>query len=134
VEEGEGPRFASRGRYRGPNGAVPPGLRPPADPESPACPSPAPAVSRDLKRRKEAALAVDDVSVKTAADKTFRRDAEGRWVDCAWDGKTEPRKIEAFSDAWFDLVAGDDRIARYLAVGDRVVLVLDGEVWEVTPG
>jgi Ca-activated chloride channel homolog len=71
--------------------------------------------------------------VQTAGDKTFLRSADGRWIDTAWDGKGETTKVEMLSDAWMELAARAGEVPRYLALGDHVVFVLDGKVWEVVP-
>ena len=41
--------------------------------------------------------------------------------------------IEAYSDAYFELLDKDDRIARYLALGERVLFVFDGAAYEIVP-
>jgi Ca-activated chloride channel family protein len=140
--------------FRGPSGGVPAGLRDPSDPEPPPPPpsdagtpnsgppttpggGPPPAAagpassSKKLQDEKKNAVRKSERDVQTIDDKTFKRDAKGRWVDTAWDGKTKTKKIEAFSDAYFALLEKDDRIARYLAVGERVVLEYEGKVYEI---
>ena len=37
------------------------------------------------------------------------------------------------SDAYFDLLELDPRVGEYLALGDRVLFVWDGEAYEVVP-
>jgi hypothetical protein len=97
----------------------------------PAAAGPATFSSKKLQDRKKNAIRTTERDVQTVEDKTFKPDAEGRWIDTAWDGKSETRKIEAFSDAYFQLLEKDERIARYLAVGERVVFVHDGRAYEV---
>jgi len=134
--------FGGGGAFRGPHGSVPAGLRGPSDPDPPSAAAGGPAApttpggpasfsSRKLKTRKKDAVARDERDVRTAVDKTFKRDPEGRWVDTAWDGKGETKKIEAFSEAYFALIEKDDRIARYLAVDERLVFVYEGTVYEI---
>jgi hypothetical protein len=137
------------GSFRGPGGAYP-GMRDPTDPNPPPPPpsdAGAPAAtgpttpalkrnvttSKELKRRKEEARITPEGYVRSVEGKTFRWTTKKRWVDSAWDGKQEPTKIEAFSGAYFELLEKDDRIARYLALGDHVVFVHDGTVYEVAP-
>jgi Ca-activated chloride channel family protein len=150
------PRFASSGgghggSFRGPNGAVPPGQRAPTDPgtppsdsshiggpttptgAAPCTPSSAPEQSIQLRDRKETTVVAEVGDVKTIEDKTFCWTAERRWVDTAWDGKATPTRVEAFSKEYFDLLATSDRVARYLSVGDSVLLVLDGKAYEIVP-
>lgn len=150
--QNRGHRFGAGGQFRGPSGSVPPGLRGPSDPVPPPPPSdggvPTPGAapttpagppppsgpvgsSSRLKAQKKNTVRTTERGVQTVEDKTFKRDAKGRWVDTAWDGKAETTKVEVFSDAYFELLGKDDRIARYLAVGKRVVLVYEGEVYEI---
>jgi len=135
----------SGGAFRGPNSGIPPGLRDPSDPEppppapagldSPAAPTtpagPATFASKKLQAEKTNAVTSTERDVQTVADKTFKRDEKGRWVDTAWDGKGETEEIEVFSDAYFALLEKSDQIARYLAVGERVVLEYEGKVYEI---
>jgi len=104
------------------------GMRAPAGPTTPGTPT---GYSKELKQRKAETVEVTEGSVRTAEDKSFRADAEGRWVDTAWDGEGEPQVIDAFSKEYFDLIRKDDRIARYLAVGERVIFVFEGQLYEV---
>ena len=143
-------RGASGGSFRGPTGGVPPGLREPTGPEPPPPPPVAAAgsagpttpagpmtpsdVSEDLKRRKKEAVAKAESHIARAAGKTFLRDKEGRWVDRDWDGKGEPKRILAYSEEYFDLLENSDDVARCLAVGERIIFVHEGTVYEVYTG
>ncbi len=152
-------RFASggghRGSFRGPNGGVPPGLREPSDPAAPAGPatpsdpaSPAaaggsprkrattkaltfPEQSKDFRDRKEATVVAEVGTVRAIGDKTFVWTAEQRWVDSSFDGRAEVRKIEAWSEDYFALLRRSDVVARYLSVGECVIVVLDGIAYEI---
>ena len=90
-------------------------------------------VSKGDEADEDASMAAYRDRVQAVADKTFRRQPSGRWVDAAWDGKTSPERIEAFSERYFELLRGSDKVAKYLAVGDHVLFVHDGTVYEVTP-
>ncbi|MBL9088147.1 MAG: VWA domain-containing protein [Planctomycetia bacterium] len=142
-------------------GPVPPGMREPTDPsppppDAPAVPTtppapttpsggwtppppPAPdptATSRALRDRKRSSAAEDEPvgTVRVVDARTFRRDAAGRWVDTAWDQKLAPKRIEAFSAAYFALVEKGGAVARVLALGPRVLFVLDGVAYEIVDG
>jgi hypothetical protein len=106
-------------------------MREPTGPTTP--PAVAPAVSRNLRARKEATVVDEETILKVVADASFRRDEEGRWVDTRWDGKTEPKRIEAYSEEYFALVDEDPVLAKYLALGERVVFLWKGRVYEVAP-
>jgi len=142
------------GAFRGPNGGVPPGLREPSGPTTPPPPSdppdtPAPPAagsakkattkslspqsSKDLRDRKEATVVAEVGTVRVIDDKTFRWTAEKRWLDTAYDGKSELKRVEAWSDDYFALLGRGDRVARYLSVGESLVVVLDGTAYEIVP-
>ncbi|MCK6460873.1 MAG: hypothetical protein L6Q95_13405, partial [Planctomycetes bacterium] len=93
-----------------------------------------PAHSTDLRDRKDSTVVEEIGTVRAIEDKSFVRDAEGRWVDTAWDGKSERELVEAWSDEYFALLAkSDHRTARYLSVGERVIVVLNGIAYEIVP-
>ncbi|MCG3127185.1 MAG: hypothetical protein CHACPFDD_02043 [Phycisphaerae bacterium] len=68
--------------------------------------------------------------IRHVADKTFVRDGE-RWIDSAWDGKQEPRKIKAFSDGYFALLKDKPQLGKFFALGTRVLVVVDGAALEI---
>jgi len=104
--------------------------------------------SETLRRLKEAAAAeepegetdADDFGagyvralIKAVAGKTFIKRADGRWTDKAWDGKKATTKVEVYSEAYFKLLTKNKKIAKYLALGEKVVFVLGEIVYEVIP-
>ena len=130
--------------FRGPSGGVPPALREPSEPEPPPPPAmpPGPTTparpalspmyySSKLAELKKSTVVQQTGSFKAVADKTFRRDESGRWVDTTWKGKGETTKIEAFSTAYFDLLKKNEKIAKYLAVGTKVIFTFEGTTYEV---
>jgi hypothetical protein len=72
-------------------------------------------------------------AVEYAGDKTFYMDADGYWVDSEYDEETmdEPTHIVYLSDEYFDLVTDEPDIAEYLAVGENVIVVYDGTVYQI---
>jgi len=68
--------------------------------------------------------------VKQVGSRTFYF-VEDRWIDAEYDSKGETRKIELFSDAYFDLIAKHPEVAKILALGERVVFRI-GETWYET--
>ena len=70
--------------------------------------------------------------IRNVGEKTFVFDGQ-RWVDTAWEGKQEPKKITAFSDEYFKLVEQHKELARFFALGERVLVVFDGDVYETVP-
>ncbi|MBU0616615.1 MAG: hypothetical protein KKI02_02750, partial [Planctomycetes bacterium] len=59
--------------------------------------------------------------------------AEGRYVDSTWDGKLKPKTITAFSDEYFALLKAHPLLARFLAVGERILVIFEGQVYEIVP-
>jgi Ca-activated chloride channel family protein len=92
--------------------------------------------SEDLKRRKAAASAGDvrDAGhARSVAGKTFVKAEDGRWLDTAWNRSSATVRIEALSDAYFDLVGRAPEVPRWLALGSRLVVVVDGTAYEIVP-
>ncbi len=55
------------------------------------------------------------------------------WMDTTYEPDTmETEKIEFLSDAYFDLLLEKPEIASFLALGDEVVVLLDGTAYEIT--
>jgi Ca-activated chloride channel homolog len=57
---------------------------------------------------------------------------DGKWIDSLFDGKKEARKIAAFSGEYFQLLQRKPEVKDVLALGDKVVFVLDGQAYEIT--
>ncbi len=72
------------------------------------------------------------VPIRHVEGKTFIYDGK-RYVDSAWDEKAEPRKVAAFSDAYFALLKQHPELAPYLTLGESVLVAFDGKVIEITP-
>ncbi len=70
---------------------------------------------------------------KSVSGKAFVKDPQGRWLDKKWDRKQPTTKVEAYSDAYFALLAKDKKVAKFLALGERVVFELKGTFYEVVP-
>ena len=70
---------------------------------------------------------------KTVAARTFVRGSDERWVENGYKLKTETKKVEAYSPAWFDLLGKSDKLAKILALGERVVFQHAGTWFEVVP-
>ncbi len=70
--------------------------------------------------------------IRHVGDKTFVL-VEERWLDTTWDGEKKPEKVVAFSDEYFKLIEKHPELTRVFALGERVVVVLDGTVYETVP-
>ncbi|MCI0478904.1 MAG: hypothetical protein L0Y55_21890, partial [Anaerolineales bacterium] len=70
--------------------------------------------------------------VQAVGNKTFLWRNEV-WTDTQFDpSKMTPKKIEFGSDAYFALSANNPDWGKYLALGARVIVVLDGVAYEIT--
>ncbi|MFQ5413944.1 MAG: VIT domain-containing protein [Phycisphaerae bacterium] len=67
--------------------------------------------------------------VQRVGTRTFYR-VQDRWVDAAYDKNDKTSKVELFSEAYFDLVRQHPELAKCFALGDRVVVMLDGIAYE----
>ncbi len=78
----------------------------------------------------ETAVAANQV-VQYVGSKTFVL-REGLWIDTAYDADSmTPQKVDFASDAYFDLLAAAPELGDYLALGQRVLVVYGGQVYEV---
>lgn len=56
----------------------------------------------------------------------------GVWVDSGFDPATEPRAIAFASDAYFDLLSANPDLGKALALGEEIIIVIDGEAYRIT--
>ena len=97
--------------------------------------------SRLLYEAKQANVSLDLDSIRDADGKQIIRHVgektfvfDGRcWFDTAWDGKAKPKRITVFNDEYFALLEQHPRLARFFALGERVVVVFEGAVYETVP-
>jgi Ca-activated chloride channel family protein len=72
--------------------------------------------------------------VKVVGDKTFVY-RQGIWTDTIFDPSEQTSQQVGFgSETYFDLLAARPELGRYFALGDRVIVVLDGRAYEVVEG
>lgn len=70
--------------------------------------------------------------IQTIDGKTFIRQ-DGVWTDTSFDPDTMTTVEIAFlSDAYFDLLTDYPELARYLALGEQVIVVYDGVAYQIT--
>ena len=71
--------------------------------------------------------------IQTVNDKTFILQGEV-WTDTTFEPDTmETTQVEFLSDAYFELLLELPELADYFAVGDHVIVVVDGVAYEVVP-
>lgn len=72
-------------------------------------------------------------AVRYAGDRTFVW-RDGAWIDTLYDADSmTPTRVTFLSDEYFDLVDLDPVIGEFLALGDHVLFVWDGQAYEVVP-
>jgi hypothetical protein len=72
--------------------------------------------------------------VRYVGDKTFILQ-DGVWTDTTFDpDKMKPLQVSFGGDDYFALVASRPEWGRYFALGDHVIVVLDGTAYEVREG
>jgi Ca-activated chloride channel family protein len=58
--------------------------------------------------------------------------ADGKWIDGAFDGKAETVKVKYLSDEYFKLLQDKPELARFLALGSKVIVKSGEKFYEVT--
>jgi Ca-activated chloride channel homolog len=70
--------------------------------------------------------------VQTVGNRTFFLRG-GVWVDSAFDPAAgEPQTVAFASDAYFDLLADRPELGQALALGEEIILVIDGQAYRIT--
>lgn len=72
--------------------------------------------------------------VQLVGSKTFVL-RNGVWMDTAFDADTQtPQEVGFASDAYFDLLTAVPQLGQYLALGEQVLVVYEGRVYQIVPG
>jgi Ca-activated chloride channel homolog len=70
--------------------------------------------------------------IQTVGDKTFLL-RDGVWTDTTFQADTmQTQKVEFLSDDYFTLLDAHAELGQYFALGEKVIVVLDGTAYEVT--
>lgn len=69
--------------------------------------------------------------VQSAGRRTFFLRG-GVWVDSAYDGESVPQVIPFASDAYFNLLDNRPDLGEALALGDEIIVVIDGDTYRVS--
>lgn len=78
-------------------------------------------------------ISADEV-IQLVGSKTFVL-RDGIWMDTAFDADSQSRQQVGFaSDVYFDLVSAAPELGQYLALGPKVLVVHQGEVYEIVDG
>ena len=70
--------------------------------------------------------------VERVGTRTFYR-IDDRWIDAAYDETVDTKKVELFSEAYFKLAREHPELARCFALGERVVVMVEGIAYETVP-
>ena len=70
--------------------------------------------------------------VKNVGSKTFlwRNDT---WIDSTFDRSMKTRKVPFLGDEYFDLISKEPVLGSYFALGERVIVVHEGQAYETVP-
>ncbi len=83
---------------------------------------------------KDGDLIQTDEVMQFVGSKTFVM-RDGIWMDTAYDADNQDRQEIGFaSDVYFDLLSAAPELGQYLALGPRVLVVHQGEVYEIVDG
>ncbi|MEW5718936.1 MAG: VIT domain-containing protein [Chloroflexota bacterium] len=97
-----------------------------------AAPTAAPMATRAPAPGMSAQPQVETSVIQTIGDKTFLL-RDNVWMDTQFDpSKMTTKKIEFGSDAYFALTANNPEWGKYLALGSRVIVVVNGVAYEIT--
>lgn len=77
-------------------------------------------------------LAETAVTIKNVKDKTFHL-RENVWVDSTHKPETKTTKVVFGSDAYFELLANESELAKYLAIGKHVIVCYKTICYEIHP-
>ena len=71
--------------------------------------------------------------LRYVGDRTFVW-RDGVWVDTLYDADTmTPEEVTFLSDAYFALLDLDPQIGEFLALGEQVLFVWEGQAYEIVP-
>jgi Ca-activated chloride channel family protein len=76
----------------------------------------------------------DEPVLKIVGDKTFFRQ-NGIWIDSQYDlSQMETIKIGFMTEVYYDLLHAKPEWGKYLALGERVIFMVDGQAYEIVTG
>ncbi len=117
----------------GPRGEASPGGVPAFDALAPTSGAEAVRLAKESKQLKDNAKVTDNDKVRYVEGKAFflRDDV---WIDGTYDGKKSPKPVTIkFASADYFALAKDKKIAKWLSVGDKVIIVLPDKVVQIEP-
>jgi len=88
---------------------------------------------RGLREAPSAAPVTESAQMQTVADKSFIL-RNGVWTDTRYQEGTPTVDVGFGSEDYFNLVAARPDWAKYFALGDKVIVVLDGTAYRVAEG
>lgn len=85
---------------------------------------------RELSTDREWEREAQRIGMKTAGDKTFVN-KDGIWQDTGWIKDMKILKIKAYSDEYFKLMRDYPEAGRFLAIGDRLLVVIGNVAYRI---
>ena len=70
--------------------------------------------------------------VAHVGNRTFVQ-VDEKWVDTAYDDKVETAKVELYTREYFNLIRNNPDLAKCFALGERVIVVVNGTAYETIP-
>jgi len=55
------------------------------------------------------------------------------WIDTTFDRSMETKKVTFLGEEYFDLIAKEPVLGSYFALGERVIVVYQGQAYETVP-
>jgi hypothetical protein len=77
--------------------------------------------------------APDAAQIRHVGDKTFVLQG-GAWTDTRFDAtRMRPRQVSFASEAYFRLLRERPELGQYLAIGESVIVVVEGTAYQIAP-
>lgn len=91
--------------------------------------------AQDIQSLKQSQVAAEPVSksIKHIGDKTFYL-KDGVWIDSKYKEGSKTREVKYLSKEYFDLVSKKPKLGKYFGVGEKVIVVFEGKVYQVKGG
>ena len=89
-------------------------------------------VAQDALREASIAHEETEAQMRIVGEKVFVL-RDGIWIDTQYTGREELTQIPFGSAAYFRLLSEHPAWTKYLAVGEQVIFVAEGETYQISP-
>ncbi|MFH1422123.1 MAG: hypothetical protein ABIH42_05365, partial [Planctomycetota bacterium] len=69
--------------------------------------------------------------IKQVGEKTFYS-TNGVWCDQEYNKEMKTTKVKYMSDEYFELIAKSPKLAKFLSIGEKIIVVFEGTAYEIT--